>query len=140
LFQYGLKFNQPKGSFFETSVSFTPAVLVIQPDKESSELEILEWRLNNEDMCPACGEKPQSTKLQGLIANGKVTTAAKWPWHVSLYKRETEKVRYICGGSILNKKWIISAGELKIKLGKVIKKFEKIYQQNFPVLSSLHDE
>lgn len=61
-------------------------------------------------MCPACGEKSQA---QGLIAGGAETSTAQWPWHVSLWKRGTAGENYICGGSILNKKWIISAGPVK---------------------------
>lgn len=87
------------------------------PDKNASQLEILEWKINGEDMCPACGKK---TEAKGLISNGDETSAAKWPWHVSLWKFRTSDMHYICGGSILNKKWIISAGEEVIKSFKLI--------------------
>lgn len=84
--------------------------MVLLPEKDAAPLEILEWRINGEDMCPSCGEKSQVT---GLIAGGTETKAEKWPWHVSLWKKSSSLTSsYICGGTILNKKWIISAGKV----------------------------
>ena len=80
---------------------------MIVPDTNESKLEILEWSINGEDQCPACGEKSQ---LKGLISGGNETSTASWPWHLSLWKRSGSTIHYICGGSVLNKKWTISAG------------------------------
>lgn len=86
-------------------------MLVLLPDRNEDQLEILEWVVNGVDMCPACGQKNQATGLVfSRIADGEETAAEKWPWHVSLWRRGAENLSYICGGSIVNKKWVISAG------------------------------
>lgn len=107
---------------------FELSVLVLLPDKYSPPLEILEWRMNGDDMCPSCGEMSQA---KALISGGNDTSASQWPWHVSLWKRTSStQINYICGelsfylnsnlklyeicssgGSIVNKKWIVSAGK-----------------------------
>lgn len=84
-------------------------MLAILPDKAAPPLEILEWKINDADMCPACGEK---SVVRGLISGGTEVSAAQWPWHVSLWKKSGSSVNYICGGSIINKKWIVSAGKI----------------------------
>lgn len=81
---------------------------MILPDKTDQPLEILEWKINGIDMCPACGEKSLG---KGLISGGYETSVVNWPWHVSLWRRGGSDMSYICGGSILNKKWIVSAGK-----------------------------
>lgn len=95
---------------FKSSATFDISVLVILPDKNFSILEILGWKINGDEMFPACGEKSESI---GLISNGSDTSAARWPWHVSLWKMGIVNMSYICGGSIINKKWFVSAGKLK---------------------------
>ena len=63
-------------------------------------------------MCPACGEKPLAKGLIfSRIADGEETIAEKWPWHISLWRRGNEDFTYICGGSIINKKWVVTAGK-----------------------------
>ena len=90
---------------------------MILPKKSSPPLEILEWRINGDDMCPACGEK---TRVRGLISGGTETSAAQWPWHISLWKRGTSEISYICGGSLLNKKWAVSAAHCMFNGGQVV--------------------
>lgn len=73
-----------QGSLFESMVDFPISVMVLLPARNASMLEILEWKINDEDMCPACGGNFQAV---GLISDGSGTSAKQWPWLVSLWKR-----------------------------------------------------
>lgn len=115
--QYGIKFNSPQGSLLESEAVSKISVLVLLPNKGAPALDILEWKMNGEDFCPACGDKPRAV---GLISDGTETSSAQWPWHVSLWKRGSSDMNYICGGSILNKKWIISAAHCMFSGGQPI--------------------
>lgn len=89
------------------------------PDKENPVLEILEWRINDEDQCPACGESAQGKEL---IAGGGETSPDQWPWHISLWRRQgSGAMQYTCGGAILNKKW---------SMFESVKSFEKTFSHH----------
>lgn len=95
------------GSLIESRIDYPLATLVVVPEKKASKLDIIEWKINGANQCPACGEK---SKSKGLISGGNETTIASWPWHVSLWRQTVNGINYICGATILNKKWIITAG------------------------------
>jgi secreted trypsin-like serine protease len=82
---------------------------VILPTQNTSKIDVIEWKINGVNQCPACGEK---VKSKGLISGGKEASVIQWPWHVSLWRQSQNGINYICGATILNKKWIITAGEL----------------------------
>eukprot|EP00794_Sanderia_malayensis_P015694 gene15694-17277_t len=51
---------------------------------------------------PDCGI---SYAAQSRIVGGEDATPGKWPWQVAIYKDGT----FICGGSLINAQWIVSA-------------------------------
>ncbi|XP_071443113.1 serine protease gd-like isoform X2 [Hetaerina americana] len=44
-----------------------------------------------------------------LISHGKPTERGDWPWHAAIYKSEKNDLIYICGGSIIRKRMILTA-------------------------------
>nr|AUI10827.1 putative PQM protease precursor [Ancylometes rufus] len=53
-----------------------------------------------------CGK---SLAPQARIVNGIVTTRGKYPWMVSIHQKISNGIKHICGGSILNENWIVTA-------------------------------
>nr|XP_033814737.1 plasma kallikrein-like [Geotrypetes seraphini] len=53
-----------------------------------------------------CG---QSGKNDSRIIGGKPSSIEKWPWQVSLHIEGHPSSRHICGGSIINSRWIVTA-------------------------------
>ncbi|XP_023947449.1 clotting factor C-like [Bicyclus anynana] len=45
-----------------------------------------------------------------LIVNGAQTKQGDWPWHAALYKFEFPNKKYICGGTLLSKHFVLTAG------------------------------
>ena len=54
-----------------------------------------------------CG-KPYITPSARVI-NGKPSVGNSWPWTVALWKQELGILRFICGGSILSNRFILTA-------------------------------
>nr|AUI10835.1 putative PQM protease precursor [Zoropsis spinimana] len=46
---------------------------------------------------------------QGRIVNGSVAQPGKYPWMVSIQENVNGNWKHICGGSILNENWIVTA-------------------------------
>uniref|UniRef100_A0A672MVP3 Trypsin-2-like n=1 Tax=Sinocyclocheilus grahami TaxID=75366 RepID=A0A672MVP3_SINGR len=67
-----------------------------------------------------CGQAPLNTKIVG----GEDATAGSWPWQVSI--QSTAFGGHFCGGSLINKDWVLSAahcfqsslGTIRIYLGR----------------------
>ncbi|KAM4703010.1 acrosin-like [Rhinophrynus dorsalis] len=59
-----------------------------------------------------CGLRPQIVEeaFQGRIVGGTDAKPGKWPWTVSLQKRSWLNYYHTCGGTLLNKQWVLSAG------------------------------
>lgn len=55
-----------------------------------------------------CVEKSKAFRLQSRIFGGDAAELKQFPYQVSLHKREDQK--YFCCGTILNERFIISAG------------------------------
>ncbi|CAF4956750.1 unnamed protein product [Pieris macdunnoughi] len=56
---------------------------------------------------PSCG-KSKITYTQ-LIVNGEVTQPGDWPWHTAIYKLDKNNIKYICGGSLISKNFVLTA-------------------------------
>uniref|UniRef100_A0A8C2B7E8 Peptidase S1 domain-containing protein n=1 Tax=Cyprinus carpio TaxID=7962 RepID=A0A8C2B7E8_CYPCA len=50
-----------------------------------------------------CGRTPVTTRSR--IVGGQNASAGHWPWQASLLLLS----RHICGGSLINKQWVLSA-------------------------------
>ncbi|CAH2098459.1 unnamed protein product [Euphydryas editha] len=44
-----------------------------------------------------------------LIVNGASTKPGDWPWHAAIYRLERTALKYICGGTLISKNYIITA-------------------------------
>lgn len=55
-----------------------------------------------------CVEKSNAFRLQSRIVGGHTAEIKQFPYQVSMHKRKDQK--YFCGGTILNERFIISAG------------------------------
>ncbi|KAJ2937801.1 hypothetical protein O0L34_g18582 [Tuta absoluta] len=55
----------------------------------------------------SCGRR--KIQYTELITNGLKTKAGDWPWHAAIYKLERNEIRYICGGTLLSKTFVLTA-------------------------------
>ncbi|KAI5633007.1 trypsin domain-containing protein [Phthorimaea operculella] len=55
----------------------------------------------------SCGRR--KIQYTELITNGLMTKAGDWPWHTAIYKLERNEIRYICGGTLLSKTFVLTA-------------------------------
>nr|XP_032515483.1 serine protease 53-like isoform X3 [Danaus plexippus plexippus] len=66
---------------------------------------VVETLLNDEEK--NCGRRQvQSTQL---MVNGANTKPGDWPWHVAIYKQERNIIKYICGGTLVSKNFVLTA-------------------------------
>ncbi|XP_053620162.1 chymotrypsin-C-like [Plodia interpunctella] len=55
-----------------------------------------------------CGRrKVQHTEL---IFNGQPTKPGDWPWHAAVYRLEYASAKYVCGGTLISKNFVLTAG------------------------------
>lgn len=57
---------------------------------------------------PACGQRVIQQPLT-LITHGFKTREGLWPWHVALYHNTKFTRNYVCGGTLINRKTILTA-------------------------------
>ncbi|XP_041971769.1 serine protease gd-like isoform X2 [Aricia agestis] len=53
-----------------------------------------------------------------LVVNGKPTLEGQWPWQIALYQTQTIDSKYICGGTLVSHKHIITAAHCVTKKGR----------------------
>ncbi|KAF2882846.1 hypothetical protein ILUMI_23358 [Ignelater luminosus] len=63
------------------------------------------------------GESCGTVKIPArpLITYGQSTTEGEWPWHAALYRSKGLDLQYICGGSLISPKHIITAAHCVTK-------------------------
>ncbi|CAH2229280.1 jg17029 [Pararge aegeria aegeria] len=49
-----------------------------------------------------------------LIVNGAATKPGDWPWHAAIYRLDGSTMKYICGGTLISKNYVLTA-LLKLK-------------------------
>lgn len=57
---------------------------------------------------PVCGIRPAYIQPSLRVVGGDIADPNAWPWQVSIFGGTDRK--YFCGGSIINEKWILTAG------------------------------
>ncbi|XP_039747712.1 chymotrypsin-C-like [Pararge aegeria] len=44
-----------------------------------------------------------------LIVNGAATKPGDWPWHAAIYRLDGSTMKYICGGTLISKNYVLTA-------------------------------
>ncbi|XP_018418368.1 PREDICTED: transmembrane protease serine 13 [Nanorana parkeri] len=55
--------------------------------------------------CSDCGNQKSSSRIIG----GTTSTLGEWPWQISLQVLNGKAYAHICGGTIINRNWIVTA-------------------------------
>ncbi|CAF0707715.1 unnamed protein product [Brachionus calyciflorus] len=85
-------------------------------------LAIEQWDDYTRVNAPYCGIKSENDKK---IVGGEEANRGEWPWQIAIYFRN----RFICGGSLINSMWILTAAHC-------------VYKQNsnsYAIVTGLHD-
>lgn len=115
-------------------MKFKVSVIVVLPNKGSEMPQMFGFELNGHDKCPFCGQRLSSV---GLIANGRDSTPARWPWHVALFHQEGSGLSYKCGGSIIRDNVVLTAAHCVVARGHPVnEKLLKIRIEQGELLST----
>lgn len=55
-----------------------------------------------------CGDRPAFIRPALRVVGGDIADPNAWPWQVSIFGGTDQ--RYFCGGTIIDEKWILTAG------------------------------
>jgi len=48
------------------------------------------------------------TEPTGLITGGVVSKKGKWPWHVAIFTKSSNGFRFVCGGSLISSRAVLT--------------------------------
>ncbi|XP_073719673.1 tryptase-like [Misgurnus anguillicaudatus] len=94
--------------------------------------------LSSSVLSSVCGQAPFNTKIIG----GGDATAGSWPWHVGITSAELQVS--LCGGSLINKDWVLSSTfcinsyEIVIYLGRQSQRDPNPHQINRTVINVIN--
>ncbi|KAI0218618.1 CUB and peptidase domain-containing protein 1 [Lamellibrachia satsuma] len=114
--------NNPPGDVISSS---NQLLIIFKTDSSVTSsgflIKYTTWTTNH--VSDACGQ-PSVPPQFPLIVGGTEAKEHSWPWQISLF---LQGFGHICGGSILNKRWIVTAGhcvegqkasQLRVVVGK----------------------
>lgn len=61
---------------------------------------------------PLCGKR-LDTSLVSRISGGDESDAVRWPWHSTIYRIKQGSFSYLCGGTLIQSKAVITSGKIK---------------------------
>lgn len=56
-----------------------------------------------------CGTAPLNTIKEEKIVGGVNATAGSWPWQASIHLQVLNLRVHICGGTLINDQWVMTA-------------------------------
>jgi hypothetical protein len=105
-----VKYNKPTGDKWESRILFKTSVFVVVPHQGHLLPQIFGFELNEVDKCPLCGKKLEKN-LMSRISGGDDSDAVRWPWHSTVYQIKHGSFSYICGGTLVQSKAVLTSGE-----------------------------
>lgn len=89
----------------------------ITTPKYQNSKEVLDTSSSNSYQCGVITEdiKTSTASPIPLITNGQQTSRGQWPWHIALYKIDGINLSYICGGTLVSLKAVITAAHCVTK-------------------------
>lgn len=101
---------------------FKSTIFVVVPHKSKQVPQIFGFEINGIDKCPLCGKRIEESVLS-RVSGGDDSSAVRWPWHTTIYRIKTGSFTYICGGTLILSRAVITTGKF-IRL--IVKKTLKI--------------
>lgn len=91
---------------------FKTTVFVVVPHKGQPVPQIFGFELNGIDKCPLCGKRLEKN-LPSRISGGDDSDTIQWPWHSTVYRIKSGSFSYICGGTLIQNKAVITSGNFE---------------------------
>ncbi|KAG7303209.1 hypothetical protein JYU34_011674, partial [Plutella xylostella] len=67
-----------------------------------------------------CGKVVRNSNPNPLVVNGKPTLEGQWPWQIALYQTQTVDNKYICGGTLVSHRHIVTAAHCVTRKGSAL--------------------